>query len=82
MVVTIGPPAPAEVADILMRALELLPRVRKIAAAIVSGQDTRQTVRALEVSEHTVRQHVKAVFAKVGVHARDHLRDVLTGGLD
>lgn len=81
VVVTIGPPAPAGVADLLMRAWELSPRERQIAAAIVAGQDTRQTARALEVSEHTVRQHVKTVFAKVGVHSRDHLRHVLTGGL-
>jgi len=79
--VTIGPPAPAEVADVLIRAWELSPRERQIAAAIVSGQGTRQTARALRISEHTARQHVKAVFAKVGVHDRDHLRDVLTGGL-
>ncbi len=81
VVVTIGPPVPAEVAGVLMRAWGLSPRERQVAAAIVSGQPTRQAARALRISEHTARQHVKAVFAKVGVHSRDHLRDVLTGGL-
>jgi DNA-binding CsgD family transcriptional regulator len=81
VVVTIGPPAPAQVADVLMRAWCLSPRERQVAAAVVSGQPTRQAARALRISEHTARQHVKAVFAKVGVHDRDHLRDVLTGGL-
>ena len=79
--ITIGPPAAADVADVLMRAWHLSPRERQVAAAIVSGQDTRQTARALRISEHTARHHVKAVFAKVGVHSRHHLRDVLTGGL-
>jgi DNA-binding CsgD family transcriptional regulator len=79
--VTIGPPAPVEVADVLIRAWDLSPRERQIAAAIVSGQDTRQAARALRISEHTARQHLKAVFARVGVHSRDHLRDVLAGGL-
>lgn len=82
VVVTIGPAARADVADVLMRAWELSPRERQITAAIIAGKDTRKTARALEVSEHTARQHVKAVFAKVGVHSRDHLRDVLTSGLD
>ena len=81
VVVTIGPPTPADVADVLMRAWELSPRERQIAAAIVSGLDTRQSARALRISEHTARHHVKAVFAKVGVHSRDHLRDVLTAGV-
>jgi DNA-binding CsgD family transcriptional regulator len=81
VVVTIGPPGPAYVADVLMRAWELSPRERQIAAAIVAGQGTRQAARALDISEHTVRQHAKAVFAKVGVHSREHLREVLTGGL-
>jgi DNA-binding CsgD family transcriptional regulator len=81
VVVTIGPPAPSDVADVLMRAWGLSPRERQIAAAIICGQGTRETARSLRISEHTVRQHVKAVFAKVGVHSRDHLRDVLTSGL-
>ena len=71
----------AEVADVLMRAWALSPRERQVAAAIVSGQGTTETARALRISEHTARHHVKAVFAKVGVHSRDHLRDVLTDGL-
>lgn len=80
VVVTIGPPGPADVADVLMRAWALSPRERQIAAAVVSGLGTRETARALHISEHTARHHVKAVFAKVGVHSRDHLRDVLTAG--
>lgn len=79
--VTIGPPAPAQVAEVLIRSWDLSPRERQIAAAVVSRQDTRQAARALRISEHTARQHIKAVFAKLGVHSRDHLRDVLTDGL-
>jgi len=79
--VTIGPAAPADVADVLMRAWQLSPRERQIATAIVSGQDIRNTARTLRISEHTARHHVKAIFAKVGVHSQDHLREMLTGGL-
>lgn len=79
--VTISPPAPAEVADVLMRAWGLSTRERQVAVAVVSGQGTRQAARALRISEHTARQHLKAAFVKVGVHSRDHLRDVITGGL-
>lgn len=79
--VTIGPPAPAEVADVLLSAWCLSPRERQVAAAVVSGRGTRQAARALRISEHTARQHLKAVYAKVGVHSGDHLREVLTGGL-
>jgi DNA-binding CsgD family transcriptional regulator len=81
VVVSIGPPSAADVADVLMLAWELSPRERQVTAAIVAGQGTRQAARALDISEHTTRQHAKAVFAKVGVHSRDHLREVLTGGL-
>lgn len=66
----------------LLSAWCLSPRERQVAAAVVvSGQGTRQAARALRISEHTARQHLKAVYAKVGVHSGDHLREVLTGGL-
>lgn len=50
-----------------------------LAARLVSGMSLRQAAAALGVSEHTVRSHLKRVFAKTGVRRQAELvRRVLT----
>jgi len=58
---------------------KLSPAEAGLAARLVSGMSLRQAAEALGISEHTVRSHLKRVFAKTGVRRQAELvRRVLT----
>jgi DNA-binding CsgD family transcriptional regulator len=62
-----------------MPAWNLTPREREVAALIIEGRSSDDIATSLFLSPHTVRDHVKAIFGKVGVHNRQHLTATLTG---
>jgi DNA-binding NarL/FixJ family response regulator len=62
-----GEAAPARPADVAAR---LTPREREVLAEIGRGRSNREIARALTVSEKTVKTHVSAVLAKLGVPDR------------
>jgi DNA-binding NarL/FixJ family response regulator len=51
----------------------LTPREREIVAALAGGQRVGMIASRLGVSEHTVRNHLKAVYRKLGVHSQVEL---------
>ncbi|WP_397475426.1 PAS domain S-box protein [Pusillimonas sp.] len=53
----------AELADLTQREHEIL-------VHMCQGSDDREIGRALGISPHTVRNHVAAVYSKIGVHRR------------
>lgn len=57
----------------LARVYALTQRERQVVAGVVAGDDTTAIARRLVISRHTVQDHLKAVFAKVGVHSRREL---------
>jgi DNA-binding CsgD family transcriptional regulator len=65
--------APAETHELLCRAYALTLRERELVAALVAGLDTRAVTEQLFISRHTVQDHLKSIFAKVGVHSRREL---------
>jgi DNA-binding CsgD family transcriptional regulator len=65
--------APAETFDLLCRAYALTRRERQVVAALIAGLDTRALTEQLFISRHTVQDHLKSVFGKVGVHSRREL---------
>jgi DNA-binding CsgD family transcriptional regulator len=65
--------APAETFDLLCRAYALTRRERQVVAALIAGLDTRAVTEHLYISRHTVQDHLKSVFGKVGVHSRREL---------
>lgn len=67
------PAAPAETAPITAQALGLTPREQQIAALIARGAGTAQIAGELYLSRHTVRDHIKAIFAKAAVSSRGEL---------
>ena len=66
--------APAETFELLCRAYALTTRERQVVAALIAGDDTRAMTERLVISRHTVQDHLKSVFTKVGVGSR---REVL-----
>jgi DNA-binding CsgD family transcriptional regulator len=63
----------SEVAPIKAQALELSPRERQISELIAHGHGTAEIATRLYLSQHTVRDYVKAAFSKAGVSSRGEL---------
>jgi DNA-binding CsgD family transcriptional regulator len=63
----------AEVAPIIIEAYGLSPRERDVLGAIARGSSTPHIAAELFLSAHTVRDHIKSVFEKVGVRSRSEL---------
>jgi DNA-binding CsgD family transcriptional regulator len=47
---------------------------------LASGMDTRELAGRVFVSEHTVQDHLKSIFAKTGVNSRPKLVSMALGG--
>lgn len=52
---------------------ELSPRERQIVDTLMAGQDVGDVAHAFHISEHTVRNHIKSIYRKLGVHSRAEL---------
>ena len=57
------------------------PRERQVIQLLVDGLDTRAVTRALLISQHTVQDHLKSIFARSGVHSRRQLVAMFTGAV-
>lgn len=73
IVLTIALAGTAERASVLLAVHGLTPAQRRVAQLVLQGRTTRQIVLALRISEHTVQDHLKAIFDKVGVRSRRDL---------
>jgi DNA-binding CsgD family transcriptional regulator len=71
--VTLRAASASETSRLLCRAYALTPREREVVAAIVDGLDTRAVSTRLFISQHTVQDHLKSVFGKIGIHSRREL---------
>lgn len=78
-VVVIQPAPTTAVLPLLVSAHELTSREEAVLAEVVRGATTDEIARALHISPHTVRDHVKSLFAKVGVRSRGELVSHLYG---
>jgi DNA-binding CsgD family transcriptional regulator len=62
-----------DVAPLVVEAYGLTQRELDVTGRIARGQGTSQIAAELFLSPHTVRDHVKAIFEKVGVRSRGEL---------
>ena len=69
----IEPAKATDVAPLIVEAYGLTQRELEVTRAIARGLRTTEIAERLHLSPHTVRDHVKAVFEKVGVSSRGEL---------
>src|SRR4029079_1254476 len=73
LAVVIEPAKGGDVAPLIVEAYGLTQRELDVTRAIARGMGTAEIAQPLFVSQHTVRDHVKSVFEKVGVSSRGEL---------
>jgi DNA-binding CsgD family transcriptional regulator len=71
--VTIRPASAHDVLDLRLVAHDLTAREREIVTVLLDGSETHAVAERLFLSPHTVNDHVKAIFAKIGVRTRKQL---------
>lgn len=67
------PATPADLAVLVAESYGLTPRELQITQLTARGMSTAEIATALFISPHTVRDHLKAIFAKAGVSSRGAL---------
>jgi len=77
--VTIERTSPGERLDLFSRACGLTTREAELLSHLATGADTRQIAESMFLSEHTVQDHLKAIFAKTGAPKRSVLLARATG---
>jgi DNA-binding CsgD family transcriptional regulator len=68
--VTIEECTPADRVSLFARASGLTGREQELLSHLAGGADTREVAAQMNVSAHTVQDHLKSVFAKTGTHSR------------
>lgn len=71
--VSIQPSTPAEQLDLFVRAAGLTPREAELVGHLTYGGDSRELARRMGIGEHTVQDHLKAIFTKSGAASRRDL---------
>ncbi|HEY4280378.1 MAG TPA: helix-turn-helix transcriptional regulator [Conexibacter sp.] len=71
--VTLLPAPIPDVTSLLLRLHGLTARERQVAERLMHGLTTDEIAARLYISPHTLRDHTKAVFQKVGVRSRSEL---------
>lgn len=75
--VIIEPARPADLSPLVLELHGLTGREREIAQLLLRGLPTAEIARELVISRYTVGDHVKAIFAKLGVSSRPELTALL-----
>lgn len=70
VVVTREPATGAELSRLALSARRLTTREEDVAMLVLRGAGTRAISSSLHLSPHTVQDHLKAIFAKLGVNSR------------
>ena len=70
IVVTIEEASASERLEIFGRAFGLSVREYELIGLLATGCDTRMMARQMSLSEHTIQDHLKSIFAKTGAHDR------------
>ncbi len=69
----VEPTRPHELAEVIADAYALTRREREVARLVVAGHTNRDIASVLWLSIYTVQDHLKAIYAKLGVRSRAEL---------
>jgi DNA-binding CsgD family transcriptional regulator len=75
--IVIERPRPPELTPRIMEAYDLTPRESQVTELVLRGNTTTQIARAMNLSNYTVQDHLKSIFAKVGVQTRGELANAI-----
>jgi len=75
--VVLEPAGRADLAPLIAALHDLTEREAEVAQLLVSGMPVAAIARTLWISTYTLRDHVKAIYAKVGVRSRAELTALL-----
>ena len=64
---------PTLVAPLLLKAYGLTTREQEVAQLVLRGATSAQTAQRLEISPHTVNDHLKSIYEKTGARTRGEL---------
>lgn len=78
MVVTVEPATTRQLLALLLSAYGLTPREQEVCLELMAGSAGADIARHLFISPHTVHDHLKSIFDKVGVNSRGELVARLT----
>ena len=70
LVVTIEETSAADRLDLFGRSFALTAREHELLGLLAAGGDTRAMARQMSLSEHTIQDHLKSIFAKTGARDR------------
>ncbi len=70
LVVTIEEASASERLELYGRAFALSGREHELLGLLATGSDTRAMARQMSLSEHTIQDHLKSIFAKTGARDR------------
>lgn len=73
VVITLDRAGPGELTSLALAAFGLTAREEEVARLVLQGASTAAISKSLFLSAHTVQDHLKKVFAKVGVSSRREL---------
>lgn len=68
--VTIEPSSPGDRLDLFSRAAGLSRREHELLAHLAQGSDTKDAASLMFLSENTIQDHLKSIFAKTRTHSR------------
>ncbi len=71
--IIIEPAAPAAITSLILDGHGLTPAQARVTALVLRGRSSREIVNELGISSHTLQDHLKAVFDKLGVNSRREL---------
>ncbi|GES21998.1 helix-turn-helix transcriptional regulator [Acrocarpospora pleiomorpha] len=68
--ISLGPPEPGELTAVILGAYGLSEREQQITQQAMRGHSTERIAAHLNISSHTVQDHLKSVFVKTGLGSR------------
>jgi DNA-binding CsgD family transcriptional regulator len=72
-------PSAASLIGLRLASYGLTVAQRRVATLVLQGRSTREIMNQLRISQHTVQDHLKAVFDRTGVRSRRQLVAALMG---